>query len=182
MRIYTGMCVCLTVAGAACASSQAEQVHDARMEQVDARTVARTRAIEDREAARNEAIASKHDTDEDRIDATETSHDKRASEQLNDVAEERSAYQSKVRARIETIGVRIRAAHEKLATVGPRAPIQLGNDLDTLHTEYTALDRDIRELPNTPADGWESTESKLDHRLDDLNRAVKVTTRKIEDL
>ena len=181
MRTQTAICTLLIVSGAACASSQADQVKDARMEQTDARASAATRAIENREAAREDAIEKK--TDIARADIEEAGgNDENASKQMLDVTKDRASYQSKAQARLETIRVRIDAAREKLAAVGPKAPVKLREDLKAAEKEYKLLKQDFVNLPESSAENWGAAKNKLDDRLNDLNERVKDLTDKIEDV
>ena len=181
MRIHTTLCALLIVSGAACASSQAEQVKDARMEQTDARTTRATRAIENREAARDEAIDKKTDIARANIEEAGGT-DESASKQMLDVTKDRASYQSKAQARLETIGVRIHAAREKLAAVGPKASIQLQDELKAIEKEHKLLKQDYLNLPESSAANWESAKNKLDDRLTALNERLKDLTDKIENV
>lgn len=178
MRTNVTLCAWLAVAGA-CASSQAEQVRDARMEQIDDSTVAQTRIIEDREHARNDNIDAHHELAESKLEARGGAKQE-AAKQLLDVSKERATYQSRAQARVETIGVRIRAASQKLEAVGPRATVRMHEQLQALQQEHQLVQQEVIALPDASAKSWERAHEDLDRRLSDLNSRVKKLTSEIE--
>jgi G:T/U-mismatch repair DNA glycosylase len=180
MRTHLFVSSLLIVAGAACASSQADQVRDARMEQIDQQTVASTRAIEDRQESREEAIERRHDMAVKRVEAVDPNDDGAALKRL-EIAQERAAYESKSQGQIETIGVRLRAAEQKMVAVGAKVPVNLQAELETLAKEHRILEKDVKNLSDTPVGNWESTKDTLDDRISDLNDRVKELTSSIED-
>jgi len=180
MHKYLFVCSVLIAAGAGCASSQADQVRDARMAQIDEQTVAKTRAIEDRQEARENAIEHRHDLAAKRVEDSNRPDESAAKEQL-DVVEERSAYESKAQGQIETIGVRIQAAQEKLNTLGSAAPIRMQTELQSLQRDQRQLEKDLRDLPNTPTRNWQDTRKAMEDRISGLNSRVKDLTDQIED-
>jgi hypothetical protein len=180
MHKYSWICSVLIAAGAGCASSQAEQVRDARMAQIDDQTVAKTRAIEDRQEAREDDIEHRHDLAAKRVDASNRPDESAAKKQL-DIVEDRSTYESKAQGQVETIGVRIQAAQEKLGTLGSAAPIRMQTELKALERDQRQLEQDLRDLPNTPTRTWEDTRNAMEDRISRLNSRVKDLTSEIED-
>ena len=178
MRIHSIMCAVLIVGGAACASSQAEEVRDARLAQIDHQTVSKTRVIEDRQEAREEAVEDKADMAEENLPAADG--DTSGAEEMVEVAEDRAAYESDVRARWETIGVRINAAQKKMNTLDDK-PMKFESELKSLATEHNRLKDDVANVSNIPASSWENTTDRLDERLSNLNERVKDLTDSIED-
>jgi len=171
--------VCLS--GAACgASSQAEQVRDARMEQIDEQTVARTRVIEDRQEAREEAIERNYDSAKANVDRDKRPDKDRAMDML-DLSEDRALYQSKAVGRMETIRVRIDAARSKLGTVPATQQESLQRELEAVEKEYQHRDQEVQSFPMTPATNWEDNMEALDDRITNLNTHVKALTDSIED-
>lgn len=181
MRTHSFVCSLLIAAGAAaCASSQAEQVRDARMEKIDEQTVASTRAIEDRQEAREDAIENRYDMAAKSVEDSNRPDESVAMKRL-ELAQDRAAYESKAQGRIETIGVRLRAAEQKLETLGPHAPVKLQAELELLQKERRILEKDVKDLPESPDQNWETTKDTLDDRLSNLNDRVKELTDSIED-
>jgi chaperonin cofactor prefoldin len=178
MRIHSIMCAVLIVGGAACASSQAEEVKDARIAQVDEQTVSKTRVIEDRQEAREHAIERKHDTTVSTLEASKD--DTGAAEQMAEVAEDRASYESDVRARWETIGVRINAAQQKMDMLGRKTP-KLQTELKAVASDHDLLKDDIQSVPSIPSSNWENATDTLDEHLAKLNERVKELTETIED-
>jgi hypothetical protein len=174
------MCAVLIVGGAACgASSQAEEVRDARMAKVDEDTVSKTRAIENQQETREDAIERAHDRTVSNLEAS--GDDTPAAEEMADVAEERANYESDVRARWETIGVRIDAAEKKMDTLGKKAPVKFETQLSSLAKEHEVLKSDVQSVSSVPSSSWENTTDTLDERLSNLNERVKDLTDSIED-
>jgi hypothetical protein len=181
MRKYSLICGVLIVAGAGCATtSQAEKARDARMAQIDEQTVTKTRAIEDRQEARQDAIEHRHDLAAKRVEAANPPDESAAKDQL-EITADRQAYESKAQGQIETIGVRIDAAQEKLGTLGSAAPVRMQSELKALERDHRQLERDLRDLPNTPARTWKDTKKAMDERISSLNSRVKDLTGAIED-
>ena len=179
MRTQAIVSVMWCLCGVACASSQAEQVRDARMEQIDAQTVARTRLIEDRQEAREEAIERSYDSAKTDVDHQKRP-DKEAAKDMLDLSEQRALYQSKAVARMETIRVRIDAARSKLATVPPTKHENLRRELAGVEREFQERDQQVQSFPNAPAANWEDDMEALDDRITDLNTRVKAVTDAIE--
>jgi len=181
MRTQPIVSLLLCLSGAACASSQADQVRDARMEQIDEQTVARTRVIEDRQEAREEAIERNYDSAKTNVDR-EKRPDKDKALDMLDVSEDRALYQSKAVGRMETIRVRIDAARSKLSTVPAAQQEPLQRDLAALETEYQQREQEVQSFPMTPATNWEDNMEALDERITNLNTHVKALTDAIEDV
>lgn len=184
MRIHSTMCLLLCMSGAACgASSQAEQVRDARMEQIDAQTVARTRVIEDRQEAREDAIEKNHDSAKVNVDdSRRNDKDKDAAKDVLDVSEQRALFQSKSVGRMETIRVRMDAARKKLAVVPAAQQESMKNELSAIDTEYQRMEQEVQAFPNAPAENWEKNMEGIDARITHLNTRVKSLTDSIEDM
>ena len=179
MRIHSIICAVLIVGGAACASSQREEVRDARNAQVDEQTVAKTRVIEDRQQEREDSIEQKADVATTQIE--NSGGDKAAgSDEIVGVVEDRASYESDVRARWETIGVRINAAEEKMHSLGRKAPAKFQTELKSLAKEHDSLKEDVANVRNIPAASWEKATDTLDERLGKLNERVKDLTDSIE--
>jgi hypothetical protein len=180
MRTQAVVSWLLCVSAAACASSQAEQVRDARMEQIDAQTVARTRVIEDRQRAREEAIERNYDSAKANVERG-PQPDKEAANDALDASEERALYQSKAVGRMDTIRVRIDAARNKLPSAKPSAQELLRRELLSSESEYQGLQQKVQNFPSAPTDDWESAMESLDDRITQLNERVKSLTAAIED-
>jgi len=180
MRTHSVMSLMFCLSAAACAGSQAEQVRDARMEQIDAQTVARTRVIEDRQETRENAIESNYDSAKVNVER-ENRPDESAAKDTLDMSEERALYQSKAVGRIETIHVRIDAARQKLTAAKPALQEQLARELTSIDAEYQQLQQEVQNFPNAPAANWEDAMESLDERLNHLNTRVKALTDTIED-
>jgi hypothetical protein len=184
MRIHFVLSFVVASAGAACASSQAEQVKDARVERIDDNTVARTRAVENREAARVKGVDREKDNSDRQLDDARATHSKQevddAKEAVAD-SSDRATYQTKATARIQTIGVRIDAAQQKLQALGGKAPSNDVSELESLRREHSKLSHDLSALPEVPASNWDKEHEALDKRISELNRRVKLLTKSIED-
>ncbi|HET8935946.1 MAG TPA: hypothetical protein VFN67_21015 [Polyangiales bacterium] len=184
MRNHLVLSIILSLAGAACAGSQKEQVRDAHNEHIDDNTVARTQAIEDREQAKVDNIDRHRESTKDEIDAQSDTHaqqDIKDAKNVVDSSSDRATYQTKAVARIQTIGVRLDAAQEKLKALGTTAPKNDVSEIESLRKEHSLLTRDLNALPEVPAVRWEAEHEALDKRISELNRRVKLLTDAIED-
>jgi hypothetical protein len=185
MRNHLVLSIILATAGAAgCAGSQAENVRDARNETIDDNTVARTRAIENREEANVAGIEREREVTNDQIDAHKDTHaaqDIKDAKQIMDTSADRATYQTKAAARVQTIGVRIDAAQQKLQALGSTAPKNDMKELESLRREHSGLVRDLKALPEVPQATWQTEHEAIDQRISELNRRVKVLTDAIED-
>jgi hypothetical protein len=179
MRIHGMMCLLLSVSGIACASSQADQVRDARMEQIDSQTVARTRVIEERQDAREDAIEQNYDSAKTNVDNSKRG-DKDAAHGLLDSSEERALFQSKAVGRVETIRVRIDAARKKLEMAEPARKELLSRELDAVEREYQHMQQEVQAFPNAPEANWEASMEAIDSQLTHLNTRVKSVTGSIQ--
>lgn len=183
MRNHLALSIILSLAGAACAESQAEQVRDARNERIDDNTVARTRAIENREQAKVDDIDQNRESTKDEIDAQSDTHaqqDIKDAKKVVDSASDRETYQTKATARIQTIGVRLDAAQQKLSALGTSAPKNDVSEIESMRKEHSVLTRDLNALPEVPAMRWDAEHEALDKRISELNRRVKLLTEAIE--
>ena len=182
MRIQSMMCLILCVSGSACASSQADQVRDARMEQIDTQTVARTRVVEDRQEARENAIEQNYDSAKTNVDHSgRQGDDKDAAHDMLNVSEERALFQSKAVGRLETIRVRIDAARKKLGVGESTTKEPLQHELAAVEQDYQHMQHEVQAFANAPSDNWESNMEALDARLTHLNTRVKSLTGSIEE-
>lgn len=184
MRNHLVFSIILTMAGAACAGSQAEQVRDAHNERIDDNTVARTEAIEDREQATVEQIDREHEQTKEEIDAHSDTHAQRDIDDAKkalDASSDRATYQTKASARVQTIAVRIDAAQQKLSALGATAPKNNVSEIQSLRKEHSTLVKDLNALSEVPAATWEAEHEALDKRISELNRRVKLLTDSIED-
>lgn len=184
MRIHFVLSFVVATAAAACASSQAEQMKDARNERIDDSTVARTRAIENQEAARVDSIDREKENSESQLDGARSVHSEQDVDDAKKVVEDssdRATYQTKATARVQTIGVRIDAAQQKLQALGGKAPANEKSEIESLRREHSVLIRDLSALPEVPASNWDKEHEALDKRISELNRRVKLLTKSIED-
>jgi hypothetical protein len=180
MRSNSIISTTFALVSVACASSQAEEVRDARNEKIDERTVAETRAVELREEARIDKIERNHDAAKNVV-LTSGRFDEKSAKRVIDIHEQRSTYEAKAAARHETIGVRIKAARDKLAVLGSRAPEGLRRRLSAVEDEHMRLEPAVRDLPATAPVNWEAAAESLDYRLSELNARVKRLTVAIQD-
>ena len=180
MRSNSIISTAFALMGVACASSEAEQVRDARNEKIDERTVAETRAVERREDLRIGKIASNHNAAKSVVIESGRS-DEAAAKRAIEIHEQRSTYQAKAVARLETIGVRIKAARAKLSVLGSRAPETLRRRLRAVENEHMKLEPSVHDLPATAPRNWEAAAESLDTRLSELNARVKRLTVAIQD-
>lgn len=171
MQAYSKIVIAFALVTSACASSQGEQVRDARMEQAEVRADAREKATEDKQDTRDDAVAQTADDARDRNDATNVP-DEDAREQIIDVGEERAAYQSQAKARLDKLGVRIDEAQQKLSALGSQASTSLKGELATTTIQHKALKEDLMELDETPPTRWEATTDQLDDRMAQLDDRV----------
>lgn len=182
MRTHLLVSIVSILTGAsACASSQAEQVKDARMEQTEARAQADENAIEQRSASREDAVERAYDSQEQNI-AAANQPGENASQQLVEVSKDRAIYQSEAETRLDKLGVRIDAATEKLTVLGSRAPTSLKTELKTATQEYNMLKQDVSKLDKTPTTDWEPMTTKLEDRMTALDSRVDDLTESIEDV
>lgn len=178
MRTHSWICALCVLAGSACgASTQAERVRNARIETIDTQTVAKTRAIEEQQEAREAAIQQHHDLA--KANAAKTSGG--TSDAALNMAEERALYQSNARGRVETIGVRIEAARKKLGAMNGKAPMDMRAQLDALQSVHERMQMEVDSLQTTPEAQWRSTKQAVDDRLTQLDERVKTLTNAIEN-
>ena len=165
----------------ACASSQAEQVRDARTEQIEAQTSVQEKAVDERADARDETIEQGHDAQKERIDQANPPAEG-ASKTLVNVSEERAKYESEATARLNKLSARINAAQQKLQVLGPRAPTPIKTELDTTATQYDLLKNDVMKLEATPPEQWEQKKQEIDNRTSQLDERVSELSDKIDDV
>lgn len=179
MRTYSWICAVCLLTGAGCgASTQAQRVREARIENIDQQTMAKTRAIEDRQEAREEVIERNHDLA--KANLPKSSDAATPSEQSLALSEERALYESKARGRIDTIGVRLEAARKKIGAENGRAPADMRAKVDALEAVKDRMDQEVRDLPSTPDAKWANVKQGVDARLNGLNDRVKDLTQQIE--
>src|ERR1700712_3837167 len=160
------------MASAACAGSQADQVKDARMKQVEANSDATVNGVEHNSEAREKSLNREYDARQENI-AAANRPDENASEDLNAISRDRAKYQSQAEARVEKLGVRINEAAKKIDILGPKAPTGLRTELKTAATEHHLLKADIDRLNNSRTTDWESLKSEFDDKLSKLDTRVK---------
>lgn len=178
MRTYSWICAVLVLTGTACgASTQAQRVREARIENIDQQTVAKTRAIEDKQQARQNVIERNHDLAKANLPKDQ---DNATSEQNLALSEDRALYESKARGRIDTIGVHLEAARKKVGAQNGRAPEDMRAKLEALEAVKDRLDQEVRDLPSTPDAKWQYEKQAVDSRLTSLNERVKDLTKQIE--
>lgn len=178
MRTQSWICALCVVAGSACgASTQAERVRHARIETIDTQTVAKTRAIEERQEAREQAIQQHHDL----AKANPAKSSGGMSDAALSMAEERALYQSKARGRVETLGVRIEAARKKLGAMNGKAPMDMRAQLDAIQSVHEGMQMEVEALQTTPETQWEATKQGVDDRLTKLDERIKTLTEEIEN-
>lgn len=181
MRAQSVIGALLILTGSACASSQAEQVRDARDEQANARQDSQTQLAEQNGEARDKAIEQRHDAVSSNIDATNPPGESGA-QNLVQVSEERLKYQSDKKTELDKVGAKIEAAREKLTVLGGKAPTALREELATTSQQYKNLQDDVKSLDKTPASNWEARTDQVDKQLSLLKDRVDDLTDKIEDV
>jgi hypothetical protein len=180
MRCTPTLQMTLVVATVACVSSPAERARHARNAEIDAHTVALTSAIEDTEDARIQQVARRHEVTKYRLAASRMP-DQTAAKLWIKAHEQRSTYEVEAIARLDTLGVRIDAARQKLAVLGDQAPGTLRSELSAVQREYRKLDLVVHNLPATPAADWHTTIDALSERMSELSARVTLLTTEIED-
>jgi hypothetical protein len=170
----------LAVATVACVSSPAERARHARNAEIDAHTVAFTKAIEDTEDTRVQQIARRHEVTQYDLAAARMP-DQAAAKLWIKAHEQRSTYEVEATARLDTLSVRIDAARQKLAVLGVQAPGTLRSELSAVQQQYRKLERIVHNLPATPAADWHTTIDALSERMSELNAQVTLLTAEIED-
>jgi chromosome segregation ATPase len=173
--------VSVVLAASACASSQAEQVKDARMEQAEARADANENNVEQQSEARDDSLDQAYDIRKDIIASANQPGDD-ANADLNEVSKERAQYQSQAATRVQKLGVRIDEAAKKIKVLGNRAPVDLASQLKTAATEYGMLKQEVDKLETTPTTDWESKTSDLDNRMSALDSRIQDLKASIEDV
>jgi chromosome segregation ATPase len=164
-----------------CASSQGEQVRDARLERIDARTEAKQGNIEERAESRSDQIAQTFDAAGEQVEASDQPGED-ANETLVELAEERAQFGSAATARVNKLAARINAAREKLEVLGPRAPTALKTELQTAAGQYELLKHDVLNLESIPPARWQETKQGIDHRADLLDARVSELNEAIGDV
>lgn len=181
MRTHSLIGFVVVLAAGACASSQGEQVRDARMEQAEAQADLREEAAENTAATREDSVAQQADNARANVEAT-GSPSEGADKELIDVSEKRAEYQTQAKARLQKIAIRIDEAQQKLSALGNRAPTALKGELTTTTQQYKSLERDVMGLDRTLPDNWESTTSSLDQRFSTLDERVSDLAENIENV
>lgn len=181
MRNHWIVCAGVTLLGSACASSQGEEVRDARMEQAEARAEVNEAAVEDQAAARKDMVEQSHEQHAANIEK-QNAPDEEAKEELADTSKERADFRLEAKQHLDKLAVRIDAARQKLEVLGGRAPTQLRGDLATTIQQHRNLERDVVSLETTPPDNWESTTETIDERMATLDDRVEELTDAIDDV
>jgi len=181
MRAKSIVGAVLIIAGSACASSQAEQVRDARDEQADARQKSETQIAEENGDARDKAIEQRHDAASDNISAANPPGES-GQKELVQVSEDRLKFQSETKTELDKVGAKLDAAREKLTILGSRAPTSLREELATTSQQYKSLQDEVKTLDRTPTTSWESRTDQVKKGLSQLKDRVESLTDKIEDV
>jgi hypothetical protein len=181
MRKYLIICAALSLTGAACASSQDEQVRDARMAQAEERAEANESAVENQASARADAIDERYDQRAEHV-AESGGPGADAAEEMVGVSKERAEFQSEAKEDLGKLAVRIDAAHDKIMVLGGKAPTALKGELATTMQQYKMLQQDITNLDETGASAWESTTEDIDQRMAKLDDRVEDLTEAIDDV
>jgi hypothetical protein len=166
---------------AGCASSQGEQVRDARMESIDARADVKQDAIAAHAGDQSKQIDHTYGAAQDRIEASGAPGED-ANERLVGIGEERAKYEVEARARLSQLSARINAVNEKLHVLGPRAPTPLKNELQTTIDEYNLLKKDVLGLHSIPATSWDKIKQNIDQRSSLLDERVSDLNERIDDV
>ena len=180
-QIRSTIAIVLTLAGVGCASSQAEQVKDARMAQVDENAQAVNTSIDQQADAQKSEIKSAAGERRDLIKA-EDAPDKSASTQLVNVSEERATYVNKTEARLEKLGVKIDAAKQKITALGSHAPTALRDEYKTTAKEHSEIKHEVDQLNATPASSWQKLTDNIDERVSNLDDRVSKLNDAIGDV
>ena len=175
------MIASLPVLAAACASSHAEQVRDARMERVEEQAEARNDQVEQREDARKKAIDQQYQAREDGVKA-ENAPGSDQSAKLLELSKERSEYQSEKRTQLDKLAVRIQAAQQKISVLGNRAPTKLQSQLQAAQTEHQNLQQELGKLGEVQSTAWEGQKSRLNDRVSNLEDRVSKLSDDIDDV
>jgi len=181
MRTQSVLKMMLPLLAIGCASSQGEQVRDARMEQTEAQAQASSDAIDQQSDARTNAIEQHSDAREETV-AQANKPGENATETLVGVEKDRAVYQSEAQAKLDKLAIRINAAQQKIAVLGGKAPVGLKDRLQTAAQEHNMLKRDITNLNQTPASDWESTTERIEQRMATLDDRVNQLSESIEDV
>ena len=174
-----GLACCLLVASG-CASTQSEEVRDARMERVDERADAQENTVERREDARDDAIEQRYDNKEERVENSNRPGED-GTEQLVEISKDRAQYQSEAQARVEKLGTRINTAQQKIKVLGAKAPLALKSELQTAAKQYEEVKGEVSQLDETPPSDWEHTTQKLEQREEGLDARVSKLEDSIDD-
>jgi hypothetical protein len=170
---------CLLLAGG-CASSQADEVRDARMERAEERADVQENSVERWEDSREDAIDQRYENKEERAEAGDRPGED-ASKQLVEVSKERAQYQSEAKARVDKLGTRINTAQEKIQILGAQAPLTLKSELQTAAKQYDQIKEEVEQLDETPVSEWEHTTQKLEQREEGLDARVSKLEESIDD-
>lgn len=168
----------LSLAAVSCAGSHAEEVRDARMERIEAKTEAKQEHAEERAEQREKATEKSYDAREERAENSDRPGED-AQEKLIELSKERAEFRSQIQARMEKLSIRINAQQQKLQVLGDRAPMQTRTELSTVVDQYNLLKQDVMQLETTPETDWEAKRNDiqrrtelLDERVSSLNDAV----------
>jgi hypothetical protein len=154
-----------------CAESQAQQVKEARLQQVEDRADANSDAVKDQQNARTGAIDAQANS-HDRSVASANRPDEKPTRELVGVEKDRALYRSNTQAKLDTLAVRINEAQQKLTVLGPRAPTALHTELQTAVKEHDMLKRQIDGLDDTSPIDWDRTTKSIDEQLSALGDRV----------
>jgi hypothetical protein len=163
-----------------CASSQADQVRDARMEAASERADASEHAVDQQEAARKTNIEHQANARENDVERAQIV-DEKPSKELVGVSEDRALYQSKTTAKLDKLGVRINEAQQKISVLGTRAPTTLKDQLKTSAKEHDLLKQQVQGLQKVPPTEWEHVTQSIDSQLSGLDSRVTSLADSIDD-
>jgi hypothetical protein len=180
MRTQSFLQAMLPLLAIGCASSQGEQVRDARMEQTEEQAQANSDAIDRQSEARTDAIAQTGDAREEQV-AQANQPGENATETLVGVSKDRAVYQSEAQGKLDKLAIRINAAQQKIAVLGGKAPVGLKDKLQTAAQEHNLLKRDVNGLSQTPASDWETATQRIEERMGILDDRINQLTDSIED-
>jgi len=167
---------------AACGgSSQKQETQNARIEKTEAQATAQQKNVEHQAEEREEHAEKAYDKQNERISESDQPGAK-SSEDLNDLAKDRTEYQINAEKRSAELGVQIQEAQQKIGILGGQAPTSLRTDLQTAKTEHDTLQRDLSDLRAATPDQWDSVKARVERDRTDLDMRVSKLQDKIDDV
>jgi hypothetical protein len=164
----------------ACAGSQAnsatghqlariEKNADMQMDSVDKRTSKRQAKVDKEFEAQKAAVSDSNMPNAER------------SEAMLDMSKDRSDYQVQTRAELDKLGVRIKAARDKMQVLGDKTPDPVRQELTNISTVQSTLQEQLAEMNEAAQDQWEATKSTMDNRISELDSRISDVDSQIED-